>query len=149
MHAKYQGQMSNGSAVRAHTDGQTDGRYQVHYLSALPSVKMYQFDKRFYCYLDHHSLPLRCYLHVLFPEAPSPNTNSQVWCCWNVMYRTKTEVEIYQSCQWHSWLLLKQKLGRPLPMSFAMLFQMIKERLVYATWLFHKSSPLFGCCKLS
>ncbi len=39
-HAKYQGQRSNGSAVRAHTDGQmdgrTDGRYQVHYLPASP-----------------------------------------------------------------------------------------------------------------
>ncbi len=36
LHTKFQGRMSNGSAVRAQTDiqtdGQTDGRYQVHYL---------------------------------------------------------------------------------------------------------------------
>ncbi len=40
IHTKYQGRRSNGSAVRAQTDGhpngqtdgQTDGRYQVHYL---------------------------------------------------------------------------------------------------------------------
>ncbi len=35
-YAKYQGQRSNGSAVRAHTDGRTDrrtdGRYQFYYL---------------------------------------------------------------------------------------------------------------------
>ena len=32
--AKYQGQRSNGSAMRAHTDRRTDGRYQVYYLPA-------------------------------------------------------------------------------------------------------------------
>ena len=32
LYAKYQGQRSNGSAVRAHSDGQTDGRYQFYYL---------------------------------------------------------------------------------------------------------------------
>ena len=55
-------------------------------------------------------------------------------------------VKIYQSCQWHSWLLLKQKLGRPLPLSKAILFQIIKWHLVYETWLFLKGPPLFETC---
>ncbi len=35
LHTKYQGRRSNKSAARVVTDGQTDRRYQVHYLSAL------------------------------------------------------------------------------------------------------------------
>ncbi len=35
----------------------------------------------------------------------------------------KMQSQIYQSCQWHSWLLLKQKLGQPLPLCKAILFQ--------------------------
>ncbi len=32
LHARDEGRRSNGSARRVVTDGQTDGRYQVHYL---------------------------------------------------------------------------------------------------------------------
>ena len=32
LHTESQGRRSNGSAVRVQTDGQMDGRYQVHYL---------------------------------------------------------------------------------------------------------------------
>ena len=32
LHAKDEGRRSNGSTMRAHTNGRTDGRYQVHHL---------------------------------------------------------------------------------------------------------------------
>ncbi len=61
----------------------------------------------------------------------------------------KCRYEIYQSCQWHSWLLLKQKLGRPLPLCKAILFQIIKQHLFYVTWLFRKGEILFNSYDLT
>ena len=64
--AKDEGRRSNGSAVRAQTNGQTDGHYQVHYL---PSVRCYAVDVR-HLVLTWDKIEFSCHL------VTSDNSNS-------------------------------------------------------------------------
>ena len=74
----------------------------------------------------HHIVPL-CIKrqHLMFTVRLGHALSTCIAVLHYIHFSYEIQIEIYQSCQWHSWLLLKQKLGRPLPLSFAILFQII------------------------